>query len=743
MADLFWIGGDGNWSDTTHWATTSGGLGPHAKPTAADNANFDSLSNASGYTLTFDSAAVCLSLIVGNPLTGAPTFAGSATLAISGSMTLVSGMGWTYTGTITFNATATGKTITTAGVSLLNSLTFNGTGGGWTLQDNLTSLNTATITLTRGNLNFNAKTISVGIVTYSGTQTRTFDANGATFNITGFNNTLGTPASVWVGDTTTLLTIDMTGSTITMSGRNANFRPGGKTFNNVIFTGGDANGINAAGTIANLTYTIANAGGQLNDVLNIPSGLTLTITGTFTVNGGTPQIRARIGSGIFNGVSTINAAAVSLANVDFYNTIGAGAAAPFTGTSLGDMGFNTSITFDTPRTVYWVGNSGSQSDSAHWSLSSGGAGGANMPLPQDTARVDANSVTLAGQTLTFDEPRTSALDFTGVLNNPIWAWGANPIYTGNLTLAAGMTVSGDGNFTTFQNISTASIVITSNGVTLPGRFQVVNFAVFASGNVNLADNMSVQQFAVQKGVFNDNGHNVYARDFFQSSGSVARTLTKSGTWTCGSRSDSLGAWWQFTSTGITWSDTGSTVLLASSAPTGVRTFTGAGLTYGNFTWADESSTQGLTITGANTFNAFVVAPSASARTLTMPAAVTVTFGSFTAAGTLGALLSLISSAGGTPATISDASGTNSCDYLSVKDSTAAGGAAWYAGANSIDVSGNTGWTFTAPPTPGGGGFNPITQNGTVVFGPSLITPLPNKGPAIKVKIYTGINAPYS
>jgi hypothetical protein len=37
------------------------------------------------------------------------------------------------------------------------------------------------------------------------------------------------------------------------------------------------------------------------------------------------------------------------------------------------------------------------------------------------------------------------------------------------------------------------------------------------------------------------------------------------------------------------------------------------------------------------------------------------------------------------------------DYVSLKDSTATGGASFYAGANSTDVSGNTGWTFTAPP----------------------------------------------
>jgi hypothetical protein len=39
------------------------------------------------------------------------------------------------------------------------------------------------------------------------------------------------------------------------------------------------------------------------------------------------------------------------------------------------------------------------------------------------------------------------------------------------------------------------------------------------------------------------------------------------------------------------------------------------------------------------------------------------------------------------------------DYLSIKDSNATGGATWYAGANSVDAGNNTGWIFTAPPSP--------------------------------------------
>lgn len=48
--------------------------------------------------------------------------------------------------------------------------------------------------------------------------------------------------------------------------------------------------------------------------------------------------------------------------------------------------------------------------------------------------------------------------------------------------------------------------------------------------------------------------------------------------------------------------------------------------------------------------------------------------------------------------LSKASGTVSSDYLSISNSTAMGGAAWFAGNNSIDGGSNSGWIFPAPPS---------------------------------------------
>ena len=50
--------------------------------------------------------------------------------------------------------------------------------------------------------------------------------------------------------------------------------------------------------------------------------------------------------------------------------------------------------------------------------------------------------------------------------------------------------------------------------------------------------------------------------------------------------------------------------------------------------------------------------------------------------------------GGAAETLSDSSGTNCVDYLTITNITATGGSSWYAGANSTDGGGNSGWTFT-------------------------------------------------
>lgn len=58
MANRFWVGGTGNWSDTARWASTSGGAGGVSVPGAADNAFFDA--NSGTGTATTTTGATCI-----------------------------------------------------------------------------------------------------------------------------------------------------------------------------------------------------------------------------------------------------------------------------------------------------------------------------------------------------------------------------------------------------------------------------------------------------------------------------------------------------------------------------------------------------------------------------------------------------------------------------------------------------------------------------------------------------------
>lgn len=65
------------------------------------------------------------------------------------------------------------------------------------------------------------------------------------------------------------------------------------------------------------------------------------------------------------------------------------------GTGLGEF-------IDDPKVRYWVGNTGYWTDTAHWSLTSGGTGGAPVPTANNDVYFDSNSFTEAGQNIEFE-----------------------------------------------------------------------------------------------------------------------------------------------------------------------------------------------------------------------------------------------------------------------------------------------------------------------------------------------------
>jgi hypothetical protein len=149
---------------------------------------------------------------------------------------------------------------------------------------------------------------------------------------------------------------------------------------------------------------------------------------------------------------------------------------------------------------------------------------------------------------------------------------------------------------------------------------------------------------------------------------------------------------------------GTSLIKVTDSSGALTRFIGGSGTYNNI-WFDRGGTTGITLIGGNnTFNDFKLTGTI-AQTLLFTEGTTTTVSSWNVTGSSGKLITINSAdadqSGATTTnthTLSDASGTNISDYLSVQHSVATGGAAWYAGANSTNNQGvsvaGSGWIFT-------------------------------------------------
>lgn len=295
--------------------------------------------------------------------------------------------------------------------------------------------------------------------------------------------------------------------------------------------------------------------------------------------------------------------------------------------------------------------------------------------------------------------RFLGLDFTGFTGT----WGATSVDVyGSLVVASGMTVSAG-------NVSVNMFSTTSATLTFNGKQVARNFTFNGvGGSWTLQDAMDVgtsRTVTLTNGTLNTNGVAVTC-GLFSSNNSNTRVLTLgSSTVTCGS----TGTVWNFaTVTGLTLNGNTGTIVISNTSATG-KTFAGGGITYPTVTFSGDN----ITVSGANTFGTMNVDTAGRTNGLKLTSGVTQTITTtFATNGSLGNLAKLVSSSGGSAATLSKASGTVSVDYMSIQDSTATGGASWYAGANSTNVSGNTGWIFTAPPSTAVKTFNGLAYAST-------------------------------
>jgi hypothetical protein len=684
MANRYWVGGTGNWdaADTTHWSATSGGAGGASVPTSSDTVTFDTASNATAYTVTITAAANCSDITIGNPASGALTLAGSFTLNVAGNFNIAN-ITRTYTGTLNFTATTTGKTLTFNGETMASITVFSGVGGGWTIQDAWNN-GTANISLTNGTLDTNGQTITCGNFSSSGSATRSLSLGASAVTCSGSSTawSLGTGAGI---------TFSCGTSTITLTSSGGDFAGGGQTYNNVVFTpatGGITHTVSGANTFANLTLTGL---ASTTNVLELSANQ--IVTGTLTLNGNSVINRLLVNASDRDASYTITAAVVSAQYLDLENITGAGAASwdlsAITGLS-GDCGGNSGITFTTPQTNYWVGGTGSWGTASEWASSSGGVGGTGRPpLPQDTAIFDANSFSAGSQTSTQNLPRIGAVNWTGATNTPTWTTSTACAFYGNITLISGMTLTASTQRYTYGG--KGSSTLTSAGKTW-AKSMDVDCGV---GTLTLADALVCTGMGFRTGTFTANNQNVTCSSSAFFAGTSPMTVNMgSGTWEFTGEGDG----WAVFGSDPGWTiNAGTSTIKYSEGSAAVKIMYGGDYTYNNF-WFAGSGTIRFPDTGAS-FNDFKID--------NPPVVVEFEddqiyhFESWTVSGSAGNLITIDSIATGAHYLIKDGGGTVSADYLNIQHSVATPLQTWYAGANSTDnqstpIAGS-GWIFTVPP----------------------------------------------
>jgi hypothetical protein len=338
--------------------------------------------------------------------------------------------------------------------------------------------------------------------------------------------------------------------------------------------------------------------------------------------------------------------------------------------------------------------------------------GASSALPTIFAALSGTqTLTTAGKTLDFPVTFgvTGSTNTVQLLDNcTIGATRAVTLTSGTLDLSNGDRALSCGSFAS-NNTNTRGILFGAGNITITGNAATVfaipqgasTFTATGSKNVNF-----IYSGAIGTRVVNDVGNESNSLNFNVSAGSDtfqmiaggSATINSlnftgfAGTFTTSSASDITFFKDLTLVSGMTYSATARFIFGATS---GTQQVTTAGKTFnqniiidgigGTVIFQDaltQGSTQTFTLTNG---------------TLNLKSGATSTVGSFVTTGTNQKFLG--SSTPGTQATISDASGVNSANYLTISDSFATGGADWEAfyANNNVDAGNNSNWDFGATP----------------------------------------------
>ena len=450
--------------------------------------------------------------------------------------------------------------------------------------------------------------------------------------------------------------------------------------------------IDVAAVALSITYSGIT---QTNNVIQVNSTKSLSVVGTISITGHSIADRLRLCCPARGTSVSVSAGLWVNSNVDFEDIACSGPG--MTNTDItGDLGGNSGTFIGrTPRTLYWFKDTGNYSNTALWGNSSGIANANTIPLPQDTARFDANSFSAGGKTVTMDVTRRAGCNWTGHTNSPTFNLSvAQQIYSTE-TLTQALSLSGAGSltlmgrnmqFVTAERGNTAWIIDCANGTCdLIGSYRV------SSSNV----------LNITSGTFNSNNNFITAGGItcgpilpIMATINLGRSIIVINLNGGNGNPLNLAGGSNSPATGLTVNASQATWILT-------------GVTSGNYIFRISAINLGRLIVGSTGGGSITFAVNTSGTltlavdTLAPPFALkfnnaaTIAITDWRARGLPGKLITLQSTINGTPYLMTNPNKIVLVgDYLSIQDSHADVAGLWYAGANSTNVSGNTNWIFT-------------------------------------------------
>jgi alpha-tubulin suppressor-like RCC1 family protein len=676
--DMFWIGGSGNWSDLNHWSYSSGGSKATCLPGPNNNVFFDANSFSGNDTVTIDRNAFCNSMnwssIIKMPiLAGDDKF-----LQINGSLMLNDSVNTEFSGDYVFNSASVDSICTDS--SIIHGDVYFQNSGQFKFVDDFVS--TKNIYLSNASLDLNAQTLICEQFISNDTTKRSLDISYANIVLNG-NDT------AW-NVNPNYLTFNSDSSEINLGYQGQEeviVKCGELNFNQLVLDNSytylmDCDTINSIFSTKGKVLKLGAANKLFIDSLTINSNCAspFTIRSADMLDDSACIYKIGYPNLTLNYI-TIDNVAADTSNGGIYTASQSIAKNNTEGWTISDSTIGTKY--------YWIGNSGNWSDTANWSLTSGGLNASCLPSINDTVIFDTNSFdTLAHKVIVDMEASVAAMNWDSAIYAPELHLISNLSVAGDMVLNDSMKITSENNSGIVFMPDTFAI-INPNGIDTFGA----NLTVLTKNledSVILLDNLFLdpsKSLTIAKGTFNTNNKNISTGNF------TVYTINSKNLYLTNSIID-VAIGWNILQSDVLNMNTGNSIINLN-AENGIISFEG-GNQYYHSVFARFYEDAQILVNGSNTFNKLVFEKGLSV--ILQDSSTQTINDTFIATGTCAEYINIQSSVEGSHANIQlGNSALSNMECMIVEDIKVLGNSSPYTLKYSQDEGNNVGLSFSSTP----------------------------------------------